>query len=169
MDFTQSKAFIPADKATTPRFYIILNSSNHTTISKLKTVLGKYGIAVKQPQEVFNGPYVDRAPGLVLIPEPNENKAILPEVTYSKKTSYTGVAGHSIYGVFTAYFENNTFNLDQLPNPILNTIPRSVSTTVLRIPYKLCNRQYCLLKKIAGRMMTINIVGRWRVLRKYIL
>lgn len=167
IDFARSKAFVPADKATAqPRFYIVLNDNNYTTINRLKTVLRKYSITVKQPQEVFNGPYVDRAPGLVIIPDPDDDKAILSGTIYSEKISYRGVAIHSRYGIFAAYFENSKFNLDLLPNPVPNTIVAPLALLFLGYPVSHITDNMELLKKVASRIRTANVVGRWRIYKK---
>ncbi|ABN70047.1 type I phosphodiesterase/nucleotide pyrophosphatase [Staphylothermus marinus F1] len=167
IDFTRSKAFIPADKATAPpRFYIVLNDNNPETINKLKMILRKYNIVVKQPQEVFEGPYVNRAPGLIIIPGPSDDKAILSGTIYSQKISNRGIATHSRYGIFGAYFEDNVFNLDLLPNPVPNTIPAPIALLFLGYPISHLTDHIELLEKIAGNVRTVNVVGRWRMYKK---
>ncbi|ADI32605.1 alkaline phosphatase family protein [Staphylothermus hellenicus] len=167
IDFTRSKAFIPADKATAPpRFYIVLNDKSPETINKLKMALRKYNITVKHPQEVFEGPYVNRAPGLVIIPGPDDDKVIVSGTIYSKKISNRGIASHARYGIFGAYFEDNMFNLDLLPNPVPNTIPAPIALLFLGYPISHLTDHIGLLEKIAGSVRTVNVVGRWRMYKK---
>ena len=160
VDYKESIAFMIDAKS----YGIYLNEKD--VIEKVIKTLGQYeGIKwVKTPKEVYKGPYISRAPDLLVMPDFDKGYKLAPAKIHGAKYIAVDDYGHHPEGVLSVYCPDFTLSTTESKVPAWIVAPLILS--ILNIPLSHVTDDVDILEKITGTSITKkNYVAKWKIIR----
>ena len=160
IDYEKSLAYMA--KA---QFYgIHLNKRDIAT--KVKEILKQYkGIKwVKTPKEVYKGPYISRAPDLLVMPDFDKGYKLASAKIHGAKYIAVDDYGHHPEGVLSVHCPD--FTLSTTENKVPAWIVAPLILSILNIPLSHVTDDVDILEKITGtNIARKNYVAKWKIIR----
>ncbi|RLE86514.1 MAG: hypothetical protein DRN04_19385, partial [Thermoprotei archaeon] len=141
---------------------------DRTLISFIKEKLSKlYGMLwVKEREEVFQGPYISRAPNLFLYPNFEKGFSIADNKVYGKVFLRTKSVGHSPFGVFILYYGDTLLDI-KIPDMIRNYNITPIIMHLINVPLSHVTDDLSELKTFlkTRKFKYRNYVLTWKILK----
>lgn len=125
---------------------------------------------VKSREEVFHGPYVMRAPDLMLHPDFERGFTIAGNKVHGQIFLKTKSASHSPFGVFILHDNSNVLNLDARAkiSIMMNYHVAPIIMYMVKAPLSHLINDVSVLKKLldTGRLKYRNYVSLWKIVKR---
>ena len=163
LDFSCSQAFMHSASS----FGVYVKSP--TILSEVKTVLLKYkGIKrVKQPNHIYQGPYLARAPDLLIMPDLDRDFKLASSNIHGTEYIAMNEFEHYPEGIFSIY--SSEVSLAKTIRKVPAWTVAQLILTFLGVPISHLSDDTAILNKITSesvRIKTYNYTKKWELVKK---